>query len=354
MARRRLELLSAELAAIRPDPVDPPSPRDLGGSGEPTPSRSRVRDGSGEPPRDGPRRSDHVTERPSDVPPTGPHDVGSRAGHPWPGRHAHRPVGRAAALSGWVEDRLPPTLQGRVRMSTAHLVVVAVVVSGGLALTGWWVTRAGGADAALPPPTISSPSALVTPTAGPGGTAAGATLPPSPTGAAGAAGAAGSTGTASPPVAPTESASSIVVDVAGKVRRPGIAELPLGSRVVDALEAAGGARRGVSLRALNLARVLVDGEQIVVGVRAPPGLAASAASAPTSSSTGGGTATPMVDINTAGQAELETLPGVGPVTAKAILDLRAERGTFTAVDELLEVSGIGDATLAKIAPYVTL
>ena len=62
----------------------------------------------------------------------------------------------------------------------------------------------------------------------------------------------------------------------------------------------------------------------------------------------------MVNINTAGQAELETLPDVGPVTAKAILDFRAERGTFTAVDELLEVSGIGDATLAKIAPYVTL
>ena len=91
---------------------------------------------------------------------------------------------------------------------------------------------------------------------------------------------------------------------------------------------------GCGLGALNLARVLVDGEQIVVGVRAPPGLAASAASAPTTSAAGGSTATPMVNINTAGQAELETLPDVGPVTAKAILDFRAERGTFTAVDEL--------------------
>jgi competence protein ComEA len=235
-------------------------------------------------------------------------------------------------------------------MSTAHLVVVAVVVSGGLALTAWWVTRAGGADAALPPrtPPTSSPSVLVTPAAGPGGTASGATLPAGPSGATGPG------GTASPAVAPTAPASSIVVDVAGRVRRPGIAELPLGSRVVDALEAAGGARRGVPLGALNLARVLVDGEQIVVGVRAPPGVAASAASAPTTPSSGGSTATPMVNINTAGQAELETLPDVGPVTAKAILDFRAERGTFTAVDELLEVSGIGDATLAKIAPFVTL
>jgi competence protein ComEA len=137
--------------------------------------------------------------------------------------------------------------------------------------------------------------------------------------------------------------------VAGKVRRPGIAELPIGSRVVDAVRAAGGTRRGVPLGSLNLARVLVDGEQVVVGVGAPPGVAASAAAAPTS-----GAAVPMVDINTASQADLEALPGVGPVTARSILDFRAENGTFTSVDELLEVSGIGDATLARIAPYVTL
>jgi competence protein ComEA len=154
-----------------------------------------------------------------------------------------------------------------------------------------------------------------------------------------------STGAAASP------SGTIVVDVAGKVRRPGIATLPLGSRVVDALEAAGGARPGVRLGTLNLARVLTDGEQVVVGVPAPPGVAASAADAP-----GAGTAgdTPMVNLNTATQAELEELPGVGPVTAQSILAFRSENGAFTAVDELLEVSGIGDATLAKIAPYVTL
>jgi competence protein ComEA len=146
-----------------------------------------------------------------------------------------------------------------------------------------------------------------------------------------------------------------VVDVAGKVRRPGIATLPLGARVVDALEAAGGARRGVGLGSLNLARVLTDGEQIVVGVPALPGVAASAASAPTGSGTGvAGPGAPMVNINSAGQAELEQLPGIGPVTAQAILAYRSERGTFSSVDELLEVSGIGDATLADVAPYVTL
>ena len=145
----------------------------------------------------------------------------------------------------------------------------------------------------------------------------------------------------------------VVVDVAGKVRRPGIATLPLGARVVDALHAAGGAKRGVRLRSLNLARLLSDGEQILVGVRSPPGVAAPAASAPTSSASTG-SAIPMVDLNTADQAQLEELPGIGPVTAASILAFRAERGGFTAVDELLEVSGIGDVTLAKIAPYVTL
>jgi competence protein ComEA len=142
------------------------------------------------------------------------------------------------------------------------------------------------------------------------------------------------------------------VDVAGKVRRPGIATLPAGARVVDALEAAGGPRSGVALGSLNLARPLTDGEQIVVGLPAVPGVAASAASAPATVGSGG--PVPMVDINTGSQAELEQLPGIGPITAQSILAFRSEHGTFTSVDELLEVSGIGDATLAKIAPYVTL
>jgi competence protein ComEA len=147
-----------------------------------------------------------------------------------------------------------------------------------------------------------------------------------------------------------------VVDVAGKVRRPGIAVLPAGSRVVDALHAAGGARGHVSLRSLNLARVLTDGEQIVVGQSAPPGVAASAvgSAAAGGAPSGSGSPVPLVDVNTADQATLEELPGVGPVTARAILDYRTENGAFTSVDQLLEVSGIGDATLAKIAPYVTL
>ncbi len=126
--------------------------------------------------------------------------------------------------------------------------------------------------------------------------------------------------------------------------------LDAGARVIDALEAAGGARPGVDLTSLNLARLLVDGEQIVVGVAAPTGVAGAAACRSHRAPPTG----PLVNLNTADQALLETLPEVGPVTAEAILAWRTEHGGFTAVDELLEVDGIGDATLATITPHVTV
>ena len=143
-----------------------------------------------------------------------------------------------------------------------------------------------------------------------------------------------------------EAPAELVVDVAGKVRRPGIAVLPAGSRVVDALEAAGGARHGVDLTSLNLARPVVDGEQILVGVRPSRGWPAAWARRRPGSS--------MVNLNTADQAALETLPGVGPVTAESIIAWRTDNGGFTSVDELLEVDGIGEATLEDLAPLVTL
>jgi len=140
----------------------------------------------------------------------------------------------------------------------------------------------------------------------------------------------------------------VTVDVAGKVRRPGVATLPAGSRVVDALRKAGGARGRVDLSGLNLARVLVDGEQILVGKPAPGGLAASASTA-APDATGA-----LVNLNTATAEQLDTLPGVGPVTAQKILEWRGSHGAFSAVDELLEVDGIGEKTLADLAPHVTL
>jgi competence protein ComEA len=139
----------------------------------------------------------------------------------------------------------------------------------------------------------------------------------------------------------------VVVDVAGKVRRPGIVRLPAGSRVQDAIRRAGGPRPGVTLTSLNLARQLVDGEQVLVGQPVVPGVAPNAVA-------GSPAAGALVNLNAAGLSELDTLPGVGPVTAQKILDWRTEHGSFTSVDELLEVDGIGDKTLADIAPHVTL
>lgn len=149
------------------------------------------------------------------------------------------------------------------------------------------------------------------------------------------------------------SAAVIVVDVAGRVVHPGVYRLRPGSRVYDALQAAGGPRRGVSTTSLNLAAPLQDGQQIVVGVRRaaiatpvtgglPPGSAA--ASSPGA----------RVDVNTATLEQLETLPGVGPVLGQNILDYRAANGPFTSVDQLDEVSGIGPATLAQLRPLVSL
>lgn len=217
---------------------------------------------------------------------------------PVPGRHASR--------------------RPRFALGPAQLAVVAVLVAAGLAVTCWWVVRGDPQRIEAPPAEpvgLASPLAELSPVAA----------------------------SASP--APPE---TVTVDVAGKVRRPGIVVLDAGARVVDALEAAGGAGGGVDLSGLNLARVLVDGEQVVVGVAAPPGVAAAVVPSP------GAVGGPLVNLNTAAQAELETLPEVGPVTAQAILAWREEHGGFTSVDELLEVDGIGDATLEQIAPHVTV
>ena len=225
---------------------------------------------------------------------------------PVPGRHASRRVtdGFGAAL----------------------VAVVAVLVAGAVGIAAWSALR----DRAEPVPVsavAADPTSL-------------AVVPPS----------ASAPGSSAPDAAGgAEAGSEVTVDVAGKVRRPGIAVLPSGSRVVDALEAAGGARHGVDLTAINLARPLVDGEQVLVGVEPPAGVAGTLGSPGEAPATGA-----LVNLNTADQAALETLPGVGPVTATAILDWRAEHGGYTSVDELLEVDGIGEATLEDLAPLVTI
>jgi competence protein ComEA len=143
----------------------------------------------------------------------------------------------------------------------------------------------------------------------------------------------------------------IVVDVSGKVRRPGIHRLPAGSRVVDALRAAGGVRSGTSTDGLNRARFLVDGEQVVVGgptAAQVPGSAGAAAGGQAGSAAGGA----PVALNTATVDQLDTLPGVGPVLAQHIIDYRTQHGGFRSVDELREVNGIGDRRFADLRNLV--
>jgi competence protein ComEA len=150
--------------------------------------------------------------------------------------------------------------------------------------------------------------------------------------------------------APTASASPttvILVDVAGWVRRPGVYEFAEGARVIDAIDAAGGARPGAVLSSLNLAAPLVDGTQVLV-----PKESQSAPTTETGTGTSG--ATGLVNVNSATNAELETLPGIGEVIAQAIVDHRTENGPFTSVEQLVDVSGIGDATLENIRELVTV
>ncbi|GAB2843740.1 hypothetical protein GCM10027074_07970 [Streptomyces deserti] len=158
-------------------------------------------------------------------------------------------------------------------------------------------------------------------------------------------GAVKATGTAGP---------EIVVDVSGKVRDPGIHRLPAGSRVADALRAAGGVRPGTDTDGLNRARFLVDGEQVIVGGPAPvtgTGAGGTAAGGTAGAVAGAGPAAP-ISLNTATVDQLDTLPGVGPVLAQHIIDYRTQHGGFRSVDELREVNGIGDRRFADLRNLV--
>ncbi len=154
---------------------------------------------------------------------------------------------------------------------------------------------------------------------------------------------AGTTG----PATLSSGSSSVTVHVVGQVRRPGVVVLPAGSRVRDALSAVGGLTDRANPAGVNLARPVLDGEQIMVprpGELLPvlPG-----PSGPTSSSTSS-----VIDLNSASVEQLDTLPGVGPVIAERIVQWRHEHGRFSAVDELNEVSGIGSASMERIRPLV--
>ncbi len=279
------------------------------------------------------RRVDDSGDRPSEL-----SDAGASLPEPSrvapAGRHARvsRPGG-TRRLRSWVGEQVPDTMRGRVGLDPGPVLLVVALVALAVAVTAYVVLRTGGDSEAVPNrPTLAK-------------TAPDPTLVQSPAATGASPGSAGAGG------------KEVTVDVAGKVRRPGITTLPAGSRVADALRKAGGPRGRVDLSALNLARVLVDGEQILVGRAVAAGGVAGGTAGGTAA--GASTAAPdpagaLVNINTATSEQLDTLPGVGPVTAQKILDWRGAHGAFSSVDELLEIDGIGDKTLAELAPHVTL
>ncbi|TQS18227.1 ComEA family DNA-binding protein [Microbispora hainanensis] len=156
-------------------------------------------------------------------------------------------------------------------------------------------------------------------------------------------------GAGGPAVTTPGSPARVVVYVTGKVRHPGVFVLASGARVADAIEAAGGLRKGAKPGGINLARRLVDGEQIVAG--SPAAADAGLASVP------GSTMAPgpgVVNLNTATAEQLDALPGIGGVIAQRIVDYRNAHGGFQSVDQLKEVPGIGDRKFAEMRDKVSV
>jgi competence protein ComEA len=232
-----------------------------------------------------------------------------------------------------LRDRLAARFPVRVDPGRRGALAVGAAVLVAAVVTGLWLA----ADKPRPLAVSATPPAPVGALVGPSSPAA------SIAAAAGPAAVPSS-------VAPS-SAAEVVVDVAGRVRRPGLYHLPAGARVDDAITAAGGARHGVDLSSLNLAARLIDGQQIAVGrPGAVPGAAVAVGGADPSAAS---TVAP-VDLNAATIDQLETLPGVGPVTAQKILDWRTANGSFTSIDQLRDVSGIGDVRFADLHDLVTV
>jgi competence protein ComEA len=253
-----------------------------------------------------------------------------------PGARAADPGGRTAAVlrrlapAGWRGARVDP---GRPGATALALVAAAAAV---VAAVGVWLERPRAEPVPdLPAVTVSAPGADA-----PTGTAAPSAV---------------ATTAATTAAAPAAPPALLVVSVSGKVRRPGLVEVPDGARVADVLDAAGGAMPGTDLSGLNLARRVADGEQVAVGV--PPAPDAAPIPGPGASPAAGGVPgapAVKVDLNAATVEQLDALPGVGPVTAQRILEWRTQHGRFTRVEQLREIEGIGERRFAQLRELVVV
>ncbi|MGY1688771.1 ComEA family DNA-binding protein [Geodermatophilus sp. SYSU D01105] len=243
------------------------------------------------------------TDDPEPVEPAlgpGTHDEGSPSGLPG-GIGRHRVPGPAV--------RLAPARRGAWALWLAGLLAALAVAA------GTWFDRPHVEPAPEPStPAVPSPSSAAAPATPSVGVAA-------------------------------DAATTVVVSVVGLVHRPGLVTLPTGARVADAVAAAGGLLPEADPASVNLAAVVSDGQQVAVGV---PG------AAPAGPAPGGSTGSGPVDLNTATVADLDALPGIGPVLAQRIVDHREGQGRFTSVEQLDDVPGIGPAIYAELAELVTV
>lgn len=238
----------------------------------------------------------------------------------------------------WLSERLPESPRLGIALGAGILVLVIMLAAGGyfalrFALQPPESHPVGAPTSAAPHPEASTGSSGQR--SSPGGLSASGAVSSSP----------------------TASKAAVTVQVVGAVRKPAVVTLAAGSRVIDAVESAGGATAEADMAGVNMARTLVDGEQIRVPkhgeenttpVPQPPG---AAGQSPTGAEADGpGT----VNLNTAGEQQLETLPNIGPVTAKKIIDWRSDNNGFSSVEDLLDVPGIGPKTLAELKDRVTI
>lgn len=152
---------------------------------------------------------------------------------------------------------------------------------------------------------------------------------------------------------PLSTPEPITVYLVGAVQSPGIYTLPAGSRIQDAVQAAGGLLSEANPGAVNLAAILIDGERIVIPVL-PEFDNSSAATGELSERSTSLEGIVLININTASQSELESLPGIGPKTAQKIIEYRQSHGPFLTIEDLLDIPGIGDKTLAEIKDLITV